>query len=86
MSKNVAFVLRHSFVFVIRLPSRSLGEGWCFVIRSMSFAASPRFRSSDRPNDNGHIAECERFGDLHRRAVSDHLQLLAAISDGGHVA
>jgi acyl-CoA synthetase (AMP-forming)/AMP-acid ligase II len=20
-------------VFVIRLPSRSLGEGWCFVIR-----------------------------------------------------
>jgi hypothetical protein len=47
-SKNVAFVFRHSFV--IRLPRRSLGEGWSFVIRSMSFAASPRFRSSDRPN------------------------------------
>ena len=56
------FVLRHSFV--IRLPRRSLGEGgsfacqavalakgWCFFIQSMSFAASPRFRSSDGPND-----------------------------------
>ena len=44
-----ALVIRSSFV--IRLPSRSLGEGWCFFIRSMSFAESPRFRSSDRPND-----------------------------------
>jgi hypothetical protein len=51
-SKNVAFVLRHSFVirpssfvlrhssFVIRLPSRSLGEGWCFVIRLSSIVVS----------------------------------------------
>ena len=29
--------------------------------------------------DNGQAAECERFGDFHRRAVSDHFQLLAAI-------
>jgi len=35
---------------------------------------------------SGHIAECERFGDLHRRAVSDHFQLSAAISDGGYAA
>jgi hypothetical protein len=35
---------------------------------------------------SGHIAECERFYDLHRRAVSDHFQLLAAISDGGCTA
>ena len=56
-SKNVAFVLRHSFVirhssFVCPLllcpscrkqpPARS---------RSMSFAGNPRFRNSDRPND-----------------------------------
>ena len=26
------------------------------------------------------------FGDLHRRAVSSHFQLLAAISDGGYAA
>ena len=52
----------------------------------MSFAASPRFRSSDRPNDSGDIAECERFDDLHRRAMSDHFQLLAAISDVGCAA
>jgi acyl-CoA synthetase (AMP-forming)/AMP-acid ligase II len=38
MSKNVAFVLRHSFV--IRLPSRSLGESWCFVIRLFSIVVS----------------------------------------------
>jgi hypothetical protein len=34
----------------------------------------------------GHIAECERFGDLYRRAVSDQFQLLAAISNGGYAA
>jgi hypothetical protein len=28
----------------------------------------------------------ETFGDLHRHAVSDRFQLLAAISDGGHAA
>ena len=28
----------------------------------------------------------ETFGDLHRRAVSDHFQLLAAISDGDYAA
>ena len=46
------------------------------------------FRSLDgiRRSPQGHIAECERFGDLHRRAVSDHFQLLAAISDGGYAA
>jgi hypothetical protein len=27
-------------VFVIRLPSRSLGEGWCFVIRLSSIVVS----------------------------------------------
>jgi hypothetical protein len=27
-------------VFVIRLPSRSLGEGWCFVIRLSSIVLS----------------------------------------------
>ena len=27
-------------VFVIRLPSRSLGEGWCFVIRLSSMVVS----------------------------------------------
>jgi hypothetical protein len=33
---------------VIRLASRSLGEGWSFVIRNMSFAASSRpFPNSD---------------------------------------
>jgi len=29
-----------SRVFVIRLPSRSLGEGWCFVIRLSSIVVS----------------------------------------------
>ena len=28
----------------------------------------------------------ETFGDLHRRAVSDHFQLLGAISAGGYAA
>ena len=27
-------------MFVIRLPSRSLGEGWCFVIRLASIVVS----------------------------------------------
>jgi hypothetical protein len=33
-----------------------------------------------RPIDSAHIAECEMFCDLYRRAVSDHFQLLAAIA------
>src|SRR4030095_9303426 len=37
-SKNVAFVLRHSFAI----------RHSCFGIRSMSFGESPRFRSSDK--------------------------------------
>ena len=36
--------------------------------------------------DSAHIAECERFGDLHPRAVSDHFRLLAVISAGGCAA
>src|SRR5204863_4767886 len=31
--------------------------------------------------DNSHVAECEMFCDVHLRAVSDHLGLLAAASD-----
>ena len=83
-SNNVAFVLRHSFV--IRLPRRSLGEGGSFTCQAaalakagassfeaMSFAASPRFRSSDRssaltiqrfnaPPGNSRPSPLERLG------------------------
>ena len=34
----------------------------------------------------GHIAERERFGDVHRRDVSNHFQLLAVIIAGGYPA
>jgi hypothetical protein len=54
--------------------------------RNSRIAASGIASWCRRTIDSGHIAECERFGDLHRRAVSDHFQLLAAISDGGYAA
>src|ERR1700730_7069760 len=63
----------------VDLAQHNLRIGFCHLLqawRDLSARAAPvRIKI-----DNGHVAECEMFCDVHLRAVSDYFDLLAAIS------